>query len=169
MADEPKPDAEAWGQEDWAASGSRSATPPPKRRWLLIAIASVVGFVLLAGVIMLVRTSEVARQRTEMEHRMALDAQLQAEKVRGEIPPPPKEEPPLDPAEALRLMAFDPEALNKLGLFLLNQMDEPDDAIEKFREATKLDPKYAGNLELARKRQAQKDHTAPFPREVEQP
>lgn len=168
MADEAKPDAEAWGQEDWAASGSRSA-PPPKRRWLLIAIASVVGLVLLAGVTILLRTSEVARQRTEVEHRMALEAQLQAEKVRGKIPSEPKEEPPLDPAEALRLMAFDPEALNKLGLFLLNQMDEPDEAIEKFREATKLDPKYAGNLELARKRQAQKDRTAPFPREVEQP
>jgi hypothetical protein len=46
-------------------------------------------------------------------------------------------------------------------------MDDPEEALEKFSEAAKLDPKYADNIERARKRQIQKDHTAPRPREID--
>ncbi|MCE9565564.1 MAG: tetratricopeptide repeat protein [Planctomycetes bacterium] len=175
MADELKPDADAWGQQDWATDEVRPKVPPTRGK-LGFAIAAVVGLVLLIGMFLWMRAQETARDLAEREHRMVLEEQLRAERVKAEqvqadaLPnPKPPEEPPLDPAEALRLIARDPEALNNAGLFLLNQLDEPDEAIEKFQEAVKLDPKYAANLELARKRQAQKDRTAPFPRAVEEP
>jgi len=175
VSDEVKPDADAWGQQDWAADEVRpNPKTPPKSGKLWFAVAAVVGLVLLLGMFMWMQTQDTARDLAEMERRMALDEQLRAERAMGEqikadaLPKPKtKEEPKLDPIEAMRLIARDPEALNKAGLFLLNQLDEPEEAIEKFQEAAKQDPKYTANLELAQKRKAQKDRTAPYPREVE--
>jgi tetratricopeptide (TPR) repeat protein len=174
VSDESQPDAEAWGQQDWAAEETRPKVLP-KRGRLGFAIAAVVGLVLLVGMFLWMQSAETARHQAEMEYQMALEMQMLAErdaaakeaaemdaKMRAAHP-----EPALDPVEAMRLMARDPEALNNTGMFLLNQMDEPEEAIEKLQEAAKLDPKYAANLELARKRKVQKDRTAPAPRSVE--
>jgi tetratricopeptide (TPR) repeat protein len=107
--------------------------------------------------------------RAEMERRMVLEEQLRVERAEGERikaaelaakkPPQPDAEKPLvlDPGEALRQIAAGAEALNKLGLYQLNDLDDPDEAIKTFREAAKLDPKYEANVELARKRKIEKE------------
>ncbi|MBA4188022.1 MAG: hypothetical protein C0467_08385 [Planctomycetaceae bacterium] len=164
MSDESKP----WDEQDWAASGPRPEKPQGVRRLVFIIVA-VVGTVLLVGMFLWQQNLQIARERAELQQQMALEDQLAAERFEAEMLKTPRDEPRLDPTEALLLMARDPEALNNAGLFLLNQMDEPDEAIVKLREAARLDPKYVANLELALRRKAQKDRTAPFPREVIQP
>jgi len=164
VSDEPK----LWDEQDWVASGPRREKPQGVRRVAFIVVA-VVGTVLLVGMFLWQQNLQITRERAELQEQMAREAQIEAERFEAEILKTPREEPRLDPTEALLLMARDPEALNNTGLFLLNQMDEPDEAIEKFREAARLDPKYAANLELARMRKGQKDRTAPLPREILQP
>ncbi|MFO0825435.1 MAG: tetratricopeptide repeat protein [Gemmataceae bacterium] len=172
MADESTPDAEAWGQDDWAAS-PRPARPAASgsRRWIGFVVAGGVGLLLLGVVFSWMRARELEVMRAEMERRMMLEEQLRMERAEGERvqatapgrnklpqPEPPPDQPlVLDPGEALRQIAADPEALNKLGLYQLNDLDDPDEAIKTFQEATKLDPKYQANLELARKRKVEKE------------
>lgn len=61
-----------------------------------------------------------------------------------------------------------PRVLDYRGHLLL-QFGQVDRAVEAFRRAAELDPMYANDLEMAQKKQAQRDRTAPPPREVEQP
>ncbi len=61
-----------------------------------------------------------------------------------------------------------PRVLDYRGHLLL-QFGQVDRAVEAFRRAAELDPMYTNDLEMAQKKQAQRDRTAPPPREVEQP
>lgn len=180
MAEEPDPDTEIWGKDDPELDYvPRPGRPGPRAsgggRWIGFAIAGIVGVVLLGLAFMWLRAQDVAHMQAEMDRRRALEEQLRIERMEAERVKavllaknaPPDVPVVLPPDEALRTIAIDAEALNKLGLHLLNDWDDPEGAIEKFRAAANLDPKYEANIELARKRRIQLDHTAPRPRPID--
>lgn len=170
---------------DWTLGDKRS---PKKGTSALILIGAGALLILLAAGFVLWRHDEAEQRRAdedwaraaeqdyhEVEHRRKAERQHQAGVVLEEFGPIPMM--PGDAEEDLTGV-FDfredlakiknPRVLDYRGHLLL-QFGQVDRAVEAFRRAAELDPMYANDLEMAQKKQAQRDRTAPPPREVEQP
>jgi tetratricopeptide (TPR) repeat protein len=157
-------DADGWGERDdrsdWAAPLPPAQPPPPaRRRSHLFLVAGLLLFTALMATLVL-RRANVAQERAEEEAEAALDGRVQMAnaKVRAARPkanPAPDPGPKLDPAEAERLMAADAAALNRLGVFRLDNTGDIDGAVAALQEAAKLDPQYVANLDRALRRKAE--------------